>query len=88
MVSNHHDHQYGVKPQSTNVIMLHYFEQASLESIWKRKVEKSLGNATLAFLHYFEQMNPESTWKRTEKVQINATSVIMHLVERAIGESI
>ena len=66
------------------MIMLHYFEQASLESIWKRKVEKSLGNATLAFLHYFEQMNPESTWKRTEKVQINATSVIMHWVERAI----
>ena len=62
MASNQHDLKYGVS------------KQASLESIWKRKVH-CIGIVKeiqpMRFLHYFEQMGPESTWKRAvEEVQM------------------
>ena len=63
MASNQHDHKYGVS------------KQASLESIWKRKVHcikivKEI--KPMRFLHHFEQMGPESTWKRAvEGVQMH-----------------
>ena len=55
---------------------MYYFEQASLESMWKCSVKESRIIAKSVLLYYFEQVMLESIWKCTvKKRQIIAKSV-------------